>query len=233
VLSLGPVGAGNFTQARAYLRGIVDEYLALGDPSTALQHLAHSVTLGRVMGAWDEIEADLESAEPLEALGLARHATALLAVERAEVRRGRGDGPAATRAMQEAVEALERAGGSRQVAARRVGLGQWLAEDGRRIDGLAQVRIALPTLLRYDRVGAAMALGLVVALAEGEDAARLAGASERLGAARAVVALTPTQLAEHDARLAAAMALAPDAAAHGAAMTDDELLELVASIRVV
>ena len=232
VLALGPLGAGNFTQARIYLRGIVDQYLALGDPSTALQHLAHSVTIGRVIRAWDAIEEDLETAAPLEALGLARGATALLAVERAEVRRGRGDGPEATRAMHEAIERLERAGGLRQVAARRVGLASWLVEDDRSAEALAQVRIALPTLLRYDPLGAAMALGILVGLVEGAVAAQLAGASQRLGVERGVVALTEEELAVHDARLAAAAEGSPEDAAQGAALGDDELLELVASIEL-
>ena len=134
--------------------------------------------------------------------------------------------------MHEAIETLERAGGLRQVAARRVGLASWLVEDGRSAEALAQVRIALPTLLRYDHLGAAMALGILVGLVEGPVAARLAGASQRLGVERGVVALTEEELAGHDARLAAAADGSPDDAAQGAALDDDELLELVASIEL-
>jgi DNA-binding SARP family transcriptional activator len=232
VLAMGPVGAANFGQARAYLRPVIDRFLELGDPSTALGHVAMSVAFGRIAEQWADVEADLATAAPLEALGLARGAVATLAVERAHYERERGDRAAAVRAMVEAIEGIERAGGLRHVAARRVGLAEWHLEDGRSAEALAEIRVALPTLLRHDRLGAAMALMGLVGITHGDLAAMLAGASRRRYDDRGVIALTPRRLEELQERLAAATQGREAAEARGAAMDDDELVELVDSIEL-
>jgi hypothetical protein len=232
VLAIGPVGAGNFTEARAYLDRVVDAYLELGDRSSALEHLAIKTTFARIIQAWDDLEADLERAAPLLEAGLARGAAALIGVERTHLLRGRGHGAAASRAMADAIEALERAGGQRHVASRRVELAGWLQEEGRTAEALTQVRAALPTLLRHDRLGAAMGLAVLIPLVDGETSALLAGATRRRQSERGLVDLTEERREEMQRLLAAATQGREAAEARGAAMDDDELVELVESIEL-
>jgi hypothetical protein len=132
--------------------------------------------------------------------------------------------------MSAALEGLERAGGLRHVAARRVGLAEWHLEDGRSAEALAEIRIALPTLLRHDRLGAAVALMGLVGITDGDVAARLAGASRRRYQDRGIIALTEARRIALEDRLAAATTGHQLEEMAGAALDDDELHELVASI---
>ena len=116
VLALGPLGAGNFAPGARLPR-------ADRRPVPRARRHVDGVAAPRPQRdvrpdhrRWDEVDRELERAAPLEALGLARGAAVLLDVERAvrpagPRRRAGGDA-----GMHSAIDALERAGGLRQVA---------------------------------------------------------------------------------------------------------------------
>jgi hypothetical protein len=223
--SMVPAVSGHYRYARSCLDGLADRYLALGDLSSALDVLFRRAFLARADGDVEGAAADLDAARELEVAGLARGTAAFLEAEAAHLARARRD-PRARDLLAAAVDRLERAGSSRVAAVHRRDLGTWMAEDGDARRARQELRAALPTLLRSDRRGAALALAALSDLATSSRArsrlARAAGVVLRSGRGAEP---TPAQ----QAVLARVLESVPDAAS--AEDLDDEAILDLAGVR--
>lgn len=176
------LATGQFAAAREGLQSTGARFLALGDASSALQAIYVRAWLARATLDMDAVATDLAQARELATSGGGRGIQALIAAELAHLARVGGDSTAPSM-LTAAITDLELAGNIPGAAALRRDLGMWLLADGETRQGLAQLRAALPPLLRHDRRGAGVAVGQL-AVSIGRDrpqkAAMLAGASRRL-----------------------------------------------------
>lgn len=182
LLALGIAVTCGFSAGRTALEGLADQFLALDDPGSALQTLFLRAWFARADGDMDGAAHDLVRSRELAATGAARGTQALVGAELAHLARHRKD-PSAVAMLTTAIDDLERAGNLRSAAAQRRDLGAWRMADGDRAGGLADLRNALPMLLRTDRQAAAVALAELaeaVSPLRPEDAARLARAARRM-----------------------------------------------------
>jgi DNA-binding SARP family transcriptional activator len=182
LLALSWAIGGDFMRGHRALNGLATRFLDLGDPSGAVGILFVRAWLARSAGALQAAAPDLAWARELAATGGARGTQAVIAAELAHLARLRGE-PSAIPSLVAAVDDLERVGNPRSAAAQRRDLGSWRIADGDVAGGLADLRAALPLLLRADRRSAAVALAEVArALGDNDPlaAARCAGAARHL-----------------------------------------------------
>jgi hypothetical protein len=223
--SMAPAAGGHYQFSRACLDGLADRYLALGDVSSALDVLFRRAFLARADGDIEGAAGDLDAAREIEGDGLALGTVALLEAEEAHLARARSD-PGAIELLAAAVDRLERAGSTRVAAAHRRDLGGWRAEDGDARGARDDLRAALPTLLRQDRRGAALALAALAELSASARArARLAGAAASVLRDATGAEPTPAQ----QAVLARVVGTVLDAAS--AAELEDEAILDIAGVR--
>lgn len=228
--ALGPMSHGLVHESRGYLRLAVDEHLAQGDVSGALEASHLRIVMARVGQEWDLLEQDLDEVDPLLHLGLARGTVAALRAEAAFVLRARGD-ETAPEVMASALSGLERAGGIRLAAGLRGELADWLHQDGREREALTQLQTALPTLLRYEPRGGAVVLVQLADLVEPAVGAVLVGAARmRRSNPDSAVALPEFLRVRVDEAIDAAERDAPAAVHAAAQLTDAELLGVVAGL---
>ncbi len=180
LLAVGLAADGRFAAARQGLNGLRDQFMAINDPTSALQTMFLRAWLARADQDMDGAAEDLLSARELAPTGAARSTQALIGAELAHLAHHSGD-PAAPALLTAAVDDLERAGNVRSAAAQRRDLGGWLIAAGNLAGGLAELRGALPMLLRTDRSGAAVAVAELATVAtHARDGAQLAEAAVHL-----------------------------------------------------
>lgn len=182
LLGLGFAAVGDYAASRSWLAGLSERFLAVGDPSSALETLFIRAWMARAVGDFDAADEDLAAAVPWLDTPLVRRSQALIRAELAYLARHRGD-PSAAALLAAAIVELDCAADLRLVATHRRDLAAWHLSEGHREAAFDEIERALPVLLDSDRRGAAVALAIVLGAVDrswGTVHATLSGAAHAL-----------------------------------------------------